>query len=177
MTRALRTVLSLVLLAACTTRESPSSEPIVTRRFVGYCPADEANNMEASRALERHGISCHGFSGSIKESNRGPIYGWRTRCSGTEQEWSQAESTIARLTADGVMEEVIDRYFVMTEHTGVDSTAFVTVLGSHGVSCGLERDPAGSQLWCAGTEQDWRQAKSSIAQLTADGIVKETSPE
>lgn len=54
--------------------------------------------MAILKALKAHGIRCsvEGFIGVT------------ACCSGTEQQWKEAESAIARLTAEGIMTEASD---------------------------------------------------------------------
>lgn len=102
MQRATILVLSLVLLAACTAPTSPP-EPSIERFLVnGFSGRQDASSV-LSTTLETHGITCSGFEGSIWGSGDDRHWGWRTTCSGTERQWRQAESDIARLTAEGIV--------------------------------------------------------------------------
>lgn len=90
-------LIALMLLGGCTA-PPPASEPIITRQFA-LDPTDQKKSTAATlQALEPHGIVCQGFSGATRRL--------RTICSGTEREWEQAEPDIARLTAEGVLEDI-----------------------------------------------------------------------
>jgi hypothetical protein len=164
-------VFAFVLLAACTAY-TPSSDPIVKRRFVGGGLVERDSSRAVWTALEAHGIDCSSFEGKTS----GDRDRWNTSCSGSEQEWRQAEPAIARLTAEGILQELIDRDFAITDPAQVDerSREFVDALQHHGVSCRLEGNSVSHQLLCVGNPQEWSRAESTIARLTADGVVTET---
>jgi hypothetical protein len=137
MKNAKRPVLALMLLAACTTPSpNPSPNPIIERRFVGSAPVERDSSTEFWRALEAHGVDCSGFEGSIWGSGKDAVKQWQTSCSGTEQEWKKAEPAIARLTAEGIVEELIDRYFAITDRSKAVETE--RVFQSHGMTCQLD---------------------------------------
>jgi hypothetical protein len=85
--------LLLMLFASCTaSTPTPSYSPIVMRTF-------SMSNKSVDgilAAFELYGISC-GVEGGM---------GAQAYCSATEQQWREAEATVARLTTDGVMKEI-----------------------------------------------------------------------
>jgi ribosomal protein L32 len=172
MTRA--TALALVLLASCTKHTSPEPEPIVKRRFVnGRCTVEQDCSTQFSSAIEAHGIRCSGAEGSVKNGRDV----WRTSCEGTEQQWTRAESTIDRLEAERIAQEVLDRYFAITDRSGTEVCQELgEAVHPHrvGMNCFPGESPAGVHIDCAATRQAWRYVEPTIARLEAEGVMRET---
>ena len=98
MQRVASPILALILLTGCTAPSKPAPAPNVYRSYAVLGPESQREVINTiSSALEPHGISCS-FEGSM---------GVRAECEGTAQQWEGAESTVAQLIADGLMENAV----------------------------------------------------------------------
>jgi hypothetical protein len=166
-------VLFLTLLAACTapTAPTPAAESLVTRFFALH-PCEREDMDAFSNPLEAHGIRCSS-SGGFRNSSSSSC---RTSCEGTPLQWRQAESDIARLTANGATDITpYPRYFEIIDASEVDkgSRTIAEALQVQDITCEFEPSSARSWAVCSGNGMEWRLAEPIIARLTADGVMQE----